>query len=171
MDKNLKWIIPIGAILFGILLIESKTGYIEQKLILPLKYRALNTWIPFIKSYAEKYRLDPAFIAAIMYQESGGNPLAISSAGATGLMQIMPGTGLSICGLSLEFLKDPSYNIDCGVKYLADIYKKYGSYEYTAAGYYGGPGTSPTSTKGNPPVYKYVASVMQHFNNIKSIIV
>lgn len=165
-----KWILPIGAILFGLLILESQTGYIKEKLILPLKYRVLNTWLPTIKSYAAKYSIDPAFIAAIIYQESRGNPLAISSVGATGLMQIMPKTGLSVCGLSLELLKNPVYNIDCGVKYLAENYKKYGSYEWTASAYYGGPGTPPTSTKGSPPVKEYVASVMEHFKNIKSVI-
>lgn len=165
-----KWIIPIGAIILGTVII-LELPEIKEKLILPLKYRVLNTWLPSIKSYASKYSLDPAFIAAVIYQESGGNPLAISSAGAIGLMQIMPATGLSICGLNLELLKNTNYNIDCGVKYLADIYKKYGSYEYAAAGYYGGPGTSPAATKGSPPVYQYVASVMEHYKNIKSVIV
>ena len=171
MDNKLKWLIPTGAILFGLLILESQTRYIEQKIILPLKYRVLNTWLPSIRSYASKYGLDPAFVAAIMYQESRGNPLAISPAGATGLMQIMPATGLSVCGLSLELLKNPAYNIDCGAKYLADIYKKYGSYEWASSGYYGGPGTSPAATKGIPPVYQYVSEVMGHFKNIKSVIV
>lgn len=162
-----EFIIPTGVILFGLLIFESQTGYIKEKIILPLKYRSLNTWLPYIKQYATKYGVDPNFVAAIMFQESGGNPQAISSVGALGLMQIMPSTGMGVCGYSPDKLKNAIYNIDCGVKYIADIYKTYRDYRYVAAGYYGGPGTAPTATKGKPPVFQYVNEVMSHYENIK----
>lgn len=168
--EQLKWIIPVGFIVLGLIIIESKTKYIEKELILPLKYRVVNNWLPHIQYYSEIFNVDPAFVASIMYQESRGNPLAISSAGAIGLMQIMPKTGKGVCGFDVEHLKNPEYNIYCGIKYIAHMWNKFKDYKWVAAGFYGGEGTPPTSTKGKPPVYKYVSDVINHFNYIKTTV-
>jgi soluble lytic murein transglycosylase len=61
-----------------------------------------------IKKYAAAYDLDPARVAAVIYCESSFQPEAVSSAGARGLMQIMPETG----GWIAEKLKDTSYYTD-----------------------------------------------------------
>ena len=52
----------------------------------PLEYQDL------IEKYAAQYDLDPYFIAAVINTESGFDASAVSSAGAQGLMQIMPET-------------------------------------------------------------------------------
>lgn len=61
-----------------------------------------------IKKYAAEYDLDPARVAAVVYCESSFQPEAVSSAGARGLMQIMPETG----GWIAEKLDDTSYYTD-----------------------------------------------------------
>ena len=177
-DKNFpKWIFPAGiiAIIAGLAFIpsieEPVVSVIEKNIIWPIKYGNISQWWPSIQSIAAKYGISPAFLAAEMKQESNVNPNAVSSTGAIGLLQIEPSTGMSECGLSATQLYDPTTNLNCGAKYLADIYSKYGSYEYAAAGYYGGPGTSPVSQKGTPTVQQYVSSVMNHFNNIQSFLV
>jgi soluble lytic murein transglycosylase-like protein len=77
-------------------------------------------------------------VAAVMLQESGGQPDVISASGAVGLMQVMPSDGIAAgfmcvngpCFASrptIEMLLDPAFNIDYGVRMLAGLIEKYGS--------------------------------------------
>jgi hypothetical protein len=52
-------------------------------------------WCDQITKFSEKNDLDPDLIAALILQESGGNPSAYSKSGAVGLMQVMPRDGLA----------------------------------------------------------------------------
>ena len=76
---------------------------------------------------AEKYQIDPFWVMAVMWVESHFNPSAKSKVNATGLMQVLPGTGHFIQGLmgrpltpqlSDFFVKDPQHNVELGVFYL-----------------------------------------------------
>ena len=91
-----------------------------------------------IESTAVETGLDPNLIAAVMLQESGGDPLAYSTSGAVGLMQVMPKDGIAsefICGNipcfinrpTINELLDPSFNIQYGSNYLAGLIEKKGS--------------------------------------------
>lgn len=66
------------------------------------------------------YTVDRALIFAIMRQESGFNPLAVSGDGALGLMQIMPETGKKL-GYDEAQLKNPRHSIAAGQKYIARL--------------------------------------------------
>jgi len=79
-----------------------------------------------IKSAANKYGFDWHLIVAQIYQESRLNPLAKSSAGAKGLMQILPGTANS---LGVNDIYNPVENINAGVRYLRILYDHYESIE------------------------------------------
>jgi hypothetical protein len=68
-----------------------------------------------IKKYAQKHGVDEKLVQAVLRQESGGNPLAISPKGAMGLMQLMPETAESL-GVQNAF--DPAANVAGGVRYL-----------------------------------------------------
>jgi len=68
-----------------------------------------------IKTCAGKYGVSPSLIKAVIQAESGYNPKAVSRAGASGLMQLMPGTARSL-KVSNSF--DPKDNVEGGVKYL-----------------------------------------------------
>jgi soluble lytic murein transglycosylase-like protein len=68
-----------------------------------------------IKTYADKYGVNESLIKAVIHAESGYNPKAVSSKGASGLMQLMPGTARSL-KVSNSF--DPKDNVEGGVKYL-----------------------------------------------------
>jgi soluble lytic murein transglycosylase len=66
------------------------------------------------------FTVDRALIYAIMRQESGFNPLAVSGDGALGLMQIMPDTGKKL-GYNAAQLKNPRHSIAAGQKYIARL--------------------------------------------------
>jgi soluble lytic murein transglycosylase-like protein len=68
-----------------------------------------------IATCASKYGVNQSLIKAVIHAESGYNPNAVSSKGASGLMQLMPGTARSL-KVSNSF--DPQDNVEGGVKYL-----------------------------------------------------
>jgi len=70
---------------------------------------------PLIKTCSEKYGVSSSLIKAVIHAESGYNPNAVSNKGASGLMQLMPGTAKS---LKVTNSLDPKDNVEGGVKYL-----------------------------------------------------
>ena len=62
----------------------------------------IRQWCQLITSYSINNGLDPDLVAALVWQESGGDPLAYSKSGAVGLMQVMPRDGIArqdrVCG-------------------------------------------------------------------------
>lgn len=133
-------------------------------------YSYVYSILPYIQSAANKYRVDPALILAFMAQESKGNPKAISSVGAIGLMQIMPSTARRICGYSASDLYDPIKNIDCGTKLLAYLLSRVPTLRDVIAAYYAGEKAVTYRKKygrypawGNPPVAEYVKSVYDRY--------
>ena len=87
---------------------------------------------------AAEFGVDAALLRAIIHAESAFNPMAISSKGAQGLMQLMPGTATDL-GVTDAF--DVSQNIRGGAKYLAEMLKNFNGDEgLAAAAYNAGPG-------------------------------
>jgi soluble lytic murein transglycosylase-like protein len=68
-----------------------------------------------IEAAAKANKIDPALIHAVISAESGYNPFARSSAGAVGLMQLMPKTAERF---GAKNRLDPAQNIKAGVRYL-----------------------------------------------------
>lgn len=101
-----------------------------------------ETYGPLIKKAARKHGIPEHIFAGLVYQESRGNPKAVSHCGAYGLTQIMPQTAAFI----KQYLKfdrnDPWGQLDAGAWYLAWILKRYagGVMELALAGYNAGPG-------------------------------
>ncbi|MEO7103029.1 MAG: lytic transglycosylase domain-containing protein [Gemmatimonadaceae bacterium] len=97
-----------------------------------------------IVSESNKAGLDPAFVAALIRQESNFNPAARSPAGARGLMQVMPAVGKSIApsagitSWNANLLYDPGINIELGIRHLAPLMKNQPSRAKALAAYNAG---------------------------------
>ena len=117
----------------------------------------------YIKDASEKYGVEEKLIQAVVKQESGYNPDAISHVGAQGLMQLMPATAKDL-GVKDAF--NPKENIDGGVKYLRKMLDKYhGNKILALAAYNAGPG-AVDKYDGVPPyaeTQNYVKSILSSY--------
>jgi len=78
----------------------------------------LSPYDEILKKHSKRYGLDWRLMAAQAYQESLFDPEAESWAGAKGLFQLLPSTGLE---LGFEDLGDPEAGIQAGVRYMHQI--------------------------------------------------
>ncbi len=95
-----------------------------------------------IEDVAAQHGWSPAFVKALAWQESGWNNDRVSSAGAVGIMQVMPGTGefvgRRLVGRELD-LTDPRDNVVAGIVFLQHLWELTdGDAQRTLAGYYQG---------------------------------
>ncbi|OFG65210.1 lytic transglycosylase domain-containing protein [Listeria monocytogenes] len=99
--------------------------------IKPISAENEGKYSDLIKTASAKYGVPEALIKRVIQVESNYNPNVVSSAGATGLMQLMAGSNRT----------DPATNIDAGTKELAGYIKKYdGDLRLALAAYNAGPG-------------------------------
>lgn len=111
------------------------------RIVYPFRYRTL------IEAEARRRGLDPFMVAGLIRQESMFNPIAVSPAGAVGLMQVMPATGqmlarrAGIASFNAAMLRQPEINVQLGTLFLADLQGRYrGNLTEMFAAYNAGPG-------------------------------
>ena len=103
-------------------------------------------YFEYVSECSVEYGVSIELIYGIMSAESGFDELAVSSAGACGLMQLMPSTFVWLCDdLGLDAsgsdIFDPHLNIRCGVRYIAHLQERFGETETVIAAYNAGEGT------------------------------
>lgn len=140
----------------------------------------------FVRKYAEKYSVPEELVFAVIKVESNFDPNVVSSAGAMGLMQMLPSTYEWLTTkladeYSQDDLFDPETNIKYGTYYLQYLYSRFGSWEKAIIAYNWGEGNfgeflnSEGYTEGNYdsiPVTEtrnYVKKVMHHWKKYNEL--
>jgi len=131
-------VVLAGGILLAVVLVQTaKPGWWER-LWYPLHYQQI------VRGHARNYDLDPALLAAVIYQESKFRANARSSSGAIGLMQLLPDTAKGIAlhtggtAFRVDDLYNPELNVRYGAWYLRHLLQKYGDERTALAAYNAG---------------------------------
>jgi len=117
---------------------------------------------------AEKYGVAEKLIHSVIEAESGYNRLAVSRAGARGLMQLMPQTAERY-GARNVF--SPAENIDGGVHYLKDLLNRYNGSVHLALAAYNAGESAVQKYGGIPPfpeTRKFIGKVLRLYRNSRS---
>lgn len=112
-------------------------------------------WWDAVLRWAGVYGVDPYLVLAVMREESGFAPTAVSSSDARGLMQLLPSTARWIAEEKVKILYteadlfSPDYNIRLGTWYLRHLLDQFaGDLAWAVAAYNGGPGNLRRWTAG-----------------------
>ena len=135
------WLAVVVAVIagFAFYVVHTSPPWYER-IRYPLRYSQ------FVRVHAAEHGLDPALVAAVIYQESKFRPSVVSSSGAIGLMQLTPATARGIAirtggsRFTTQDLFDPEINIRYGAWYLDNLFKKYGNERLVLAAYNAGQG-------------------------------
>ncbi len=161
-----------GALLLGCVIFQSNFfpqdfGKDANWLRLPIGVSTGNKTIDiWVIQASRKHDLDPLLIIAQMRQESVFRTHAVSTKGATGLMQLMPATAKRF---GVKNIHDPKQNIEAGAKYMRWLMDEFGDTELALAGYNAGEGAVIKSGYNIPPyreTQNYVRRVMAHYNEL-----
>lgn len=123
-------------------------------------YKQDGQYDDLLNEAGQQYGVDPRLLKAIMTQESGGNPQIISSAGARGLMQIMPSNFRST---GVTDWTDPRQNIMAGAQIMAENLKNSGGDIPLALRYYNG---GYDRSQWGPQNQAYPDAVLGHYQKI-----
>lgn len=152
MRKTLKLIITGIILLIGLIGFYLYFPEIWGDVVYPLEYKEE------IAKASQEFSVEKNLIAAIIYSESHFNPKAGSSAGAKGLMQLMPATAAGVAknigmtDYTFDRIYDPAVNIRLGTAYIRSaIDSRGGNINIALANYNAGPGPAGLYQATNNP--------------------
>ncbi|MBP9211945.1 MAG: lytic transglycosylase domain-containing protein [Bacteroidetes bacterium] len=126
---------------------------------------AVGKYDDIINEASLRHGVDTSLIKAVIASESAGNPRALSSANAKGLMQLIDSTASMV---GVKNVWDPKQNINGGTKYLRQLLDQFdGNVKLAVASYNAGPARVERH-KGVPPIpetQKYVKKVLQYVDH------
>ena len=143
------------------LIVRSRKGWDPDR-VSPMPHNRGRFW-PLVDAAARRHGLNQALLDAVITAESGYNPDALSSAGAMGLMQLMPDTARAF---GVDDPTDPAQNIDGGSRYLRQLVERYLDLELALAAYNAGETAVARHDNRIPPYPEtrhYVRKVMSLF--------
>lgn len=109
-----------------------------------------------LNAAAARHGIAEELARAVAWVESRGKTRAVSSAGAQGVMQLMPATAK---GLGVKHPFDPVANIDGGVRYLSKLLSEFGDLRKALGAYNWGPGNVRSGRAWPASVEGYVSKV------------
>ncbi len=125
--------------------------------------QAGQRWGAAIEATAARHGIDGRLLAALVWTESGFRPDAVSSAGALGLAQLMPGTAH---GLEVD-PADPLANLDGGARYLRAQLDAFGRVDLALAAYNAGPGRVDGRVPDIVETQLYVRRVLERYGKLR----
>lgn len=140
MRRVLSLTVLLGVLAGLVLYVQAAEPSWYYRLRYPLAYESI------VRGHAENYALDPALLAAVIYQESKFDTEARSEAGAVGLMQLQPDTARGIAlrtggsKFRVDDLTNPEINVRYGSWYLRHLLNKYDDERLALAAFNAGQG-------------------------------
>ncbi len=149
-------------------LVKTWKGWSEAKVSFKSASKNRVKYSPTIAQAAKIHRLPPALLHAVITAESAYNPEAVSTAGAVGLMQLMPDTALRY---GVRNRRDPTANVAGGTQYLRDLLNMFDDNLVLAlAAYNAGENAVLKNGRRIPPYPEtetYVQRVLKYYNDYK----
>jgi len=169
--KRLLWLaVLVAAVLVALVYVNRTSPPWYERIRYPLSYSE------YIRVHAREHGLDPALVAAVIYQESKFSPSAKSSSGAIGLMQLTPSTaeGIAIRTHGSAFHTSDLYNAEINIRYgawyLHNLFVKYGSERLVLAAYNAGQGNvDKWRANGQPIQFAETRAYVARVEQLKSI--
>jgi soluble lytic murein transglycosylase-like protein len=141
--------------------------YREKRVLFNIKANDVAKYDQIINRTAEKYKVDPALVKAVIKTESNFNHRAVSPKGAQGLMQLMPSTAYA---LQVPDSFHPDSNVEGGVKYLRYLIELFRNDLSLALAAYNAGENAVIKHRGIPPyreTQNYVQRVLSQYRQYR----
>jgi soluble lytic murein transglycosylase len=138
LTRTLALLATLAAAAAGLAAVRATDPPWYARLRYPLPYGQI------VRAHADNYDVEPALLAAVIYEESRFRARARSRSGAIGLMQLLPATARGIAvrtggnRFRVSDLYDPEINVRYGAWYLRHLLDKYGDVKLALAAYNAG---------------------------------